>query len=559
MRKVFKFVTTILILLLSLSLTSCKDNNNLEVNYVVDIKKTESVGLKDIYTIYYKDGSTEKFEITNGENGQDGKPGIDGKPGENGQDGIPGINGVDGKPGIDGKTPHIGENGNWFIGDYDTGISATGPQGKPGQNGVDGKPGENGQDGKPGENAPHYGETFKVTFDLNGGRFAYGEESVVTVTWGDTLDLPIPFKTDYGFVGWYTGNTVNDKKFTCYDAVFRDVTLVAKYEKYENKVTCQKANEMTETSRLQEVIIEGIVKEVHDFERGTITIYDESGEFYLYTTFDVDGANQYATMKERPYKGDRIVVKTKLDLFLNKPEGTNSKVLEIERNVSKDNNIYNKISIRDAREISDCSFVELTGEVAFVNYGWNKRANGYYLIDGTESIYVTDGRYASTLKVGNRVTIKGEKFSYIYPTAIDKAEAIGYTGSTQIKNVTLVENDGLEHDIDLSFAEEYTITELMNKPYGENYRTKIYKVTGIIKKQNGQYLIYDLDNKTGSIIYDYSRTDVFSYLDKYEEQVLSMYVSVMSMKLYVGSAYTEFIPIQINGENQPYISQDKWL
>lgn len=42
---------------------------------------------------------------------------------------------TDGINGKDGVTPHIGANGNWFIGETDTGISA---QGKPGRDGVDG-------------------------------------------------------------------------------------------------------------------------------------------------------------------------------------------------------------------------------------------------------------------------------------------------------------------------------------------------------------------------------------------------------------------------------------
>lgn len=32
----------------------------------------------------------------------------------------------EGKPGEDGITPHIGENGNWWIGDIDTSIHAKG-------------------------------------------------------------------------------------------------------------------------------------------------------------------------------------------------------------------------------------------------------------------------------------------------------------------------------------------------------------------------------------------------------------------------------------------------
>ncbi len=47
----------------------------------------------------------------------------------NEQIGPPGENGADGK---DGQTPRIGENGNWWIGEQDTGIPATGPKGDKG-------------------------------------------------------------------------------------------------------------------------------------------------------------------------------------------------------------------------------------------------------------------------------------------------------------------------------------------------------------------------------------------------------------------------------------------
>ena len=58
-----------------------------------------------------------------------------------------GADGIDGKDGADGQTPHIGENGNWFIGETDTGVKAAGQDGTNGTNGADGA---NGQDGQPG-------------------------------------------------------------------------------------------------------------------------------------------------------------------------------------------------------------------------------------------------------------------------------------------------------------------------------------------------------------------------------------------------------------------------
>lgn len=48
-----------------------------------------------------------------------------------------------GRTGKDGLTPYIGENGNWWIGDTDTGIKVTGENGKDGADGKDGEKGKN--------------------------------------------------------------------------------------------------------------------------------------------------------------------------------------------------------------------------------------------------------------------------------------------------------------------------------------------------------------------------------------------------------------------------------
>lgn len=57
-------------------------------------------------------------------------------------DGLEGAGSIKGDPGI---TPHIGENGNWYIGDDDTGVPAEGtpgPEGPAGPRGEKGDPGE---------------------------------------------------------------------------------------------------------------------------------------------------------------------------------------------------------------------------------------------------------------------------------------------------------------------------------------------------------------------------------------------------------------------------------
>ena len=63
--------------------------------------------------------STKSIEILNGQDGATGPIGPIGPVGPRGQDGK---DGKDGKDGEDGLTPHIGQNGTWWVGDTDTGI-----------------------------------------------------------------------------------------------------------------------------------------------------------------------------------------------------------------------------------------------------------------------------------------------------------------------------------------------------------------------------------------------------------------------------------------------------
>ena len=90
---------------------------------------------------------------------------------------IKGEDGADGAPGKDGVTPHIGDNGNWYIGDVDTGKPSRGQDGQdgaPGKDGVDGAPGapgtpgKDGKDGAPGEDG--VSPTVEITAIDGGNR-----------------------------------------------------------------------------------------------------------------------------------------------------------------------------------------------------------------------------------------------------------------------------------------------------------------------------------------------------------------------------------------------------
>jgi len=213
----------------------------------------------DTYEIRYSDGHSSLFYVKNG---------------------VDGPQGIQGEPGQDGHTPviTIGSNGNWFVDGADTSIKAQGPKGDTGEQGPQGEQGEKGQDGssvltgsgtpnydlgsngdsyinlltwdyyvkendtwtlkgnikgETGHDSDLYGVTYTVTFDVQDGIMPEGYETTVEVgAFHSISDLPTPTKTDYRFIGWYNGLSLNDGQFTTLTPVTKDMTVYARYESY---------------------------------------------------------------------------------------------------------------------------------------------------------------------------------------------------------------------------------------------------------------------------------------------------------------------------------------
>lgn len=99
---------------------------------IVSIARTAgdgSPGTTDTYTITYTDGGTDFLTVYNGRNGEDGNDGVTPHIGANGNWYLGSTD--TGKPsrGADGATPTIGANGNWYLGDIDTGNKSRGEDG----------------------------------------------------------------------------------------------------------------------------------------------------------------------------------------------------------------------------------------------------------------------------------------------------------------------------------------------------------------------------------------------------------------------------------------------
>lgn len=134
-----------------------------------------------------------------GDTGTKGDPGPQGEKGDTGQQGSPGTPGKDGKDGI---TPHIGNNNHWYIGDYDTGVSAIGPQGPEGPKGDTGLPGEKGDQGEIGPQGPKGDKGEPGTNGAAGEPGADGFSPTVTTE---------PIESTPGHVNGGTSVTITDK------------------------------------------------------------------------------------------------------------------------------------------------------------------------------------------------------------------------------------------------------------------------------------------------------------------------------------------------------------
>lgn len=179
-----------------------------------------------------------------GANGADGAQGPKGDKGDKGDQGEPGLPGTNG---IDGLTPTIGENGNWFIGDVDTGVKA---EGKDGQDGQDGQDGKDGVDATDCENhtwsyevlrehtVTTYGVTLAVCDNCGDAMFVYDNHNYNKVfdikvptmenngavalicECGDLHDVEIPALSNSRFYMVEAGHCMKADKYSCslYDA-----------------------------------------------------------------------------------------------------------------------------------------------------------------------------------------------------------------------------------------------------------------------------------------------------------------------------------------------------
>lgn len=156
--------------------TEAKDTLVAAINEVARTGGAGSMDLRvaDGYIQYSTDGGSTWTNLIAVAELKGGK----GDPGNKGDTGATGAPGKDGKDGTNGITPHIGDNGHWYLGENDTGKpsrGATGAKGDPGTPGTTGPAGAPGKDGhSPVVTATKTGKA--TTISVNGTAIATVED-----------------------------------------------------------------------------------------------------------------------------------------------------------------------------------------------------------------------------------------------------------------------------------------------------------------------------------------------------------------------------------------------
>ncbi len=328
-----------------------------------------------------------------------------------------------------------------------------------------------------------------------------------------------------------------------------------------NCITIAEAIELAKTAgdagTAEKYYVYGIIKEVSNGMYGEMTIYDETGELYVYGVYSKDESTRYDAMTEKPVSGDEVVLLGMLKTYKEKPEMDRGYLQEFTHvDIEVDENEYVPSTVDAARNAEEGNKVKLTGVVAQITYASGMVPNGFYLVDNTGSIYIYGNDAASSVSEGNTVSVIGEKTYYVLATEQANADKFGYKGSCQLQNATVVENDKGNTDYDKSWITESTVKEIMETKVTENITTNIYKVNALVKKVPGNgfvnYYFNDIDGVTGSYTYTMCNGSDFAWLDAFDGKICTVYLSVMNAKSTTSGCVYRFMPIEVVYENYAF-------
>ena len=316
------------------------------------------------------------------------------------------------------------------------------------------------------------------------------------------------------------------------------------------------AKKIGETYSLGKYRIKAEIKSIESVTYGQMTISDDTGTLSVYGVYGSNG-EYFNALDPVPSVGDVITLEGSLHYYNGAAEMGKATMINLVHNETEfDDSDYSLMTVATARTMSDDSKVELTGVVAQYNVNSSKSKTGFWLVDGTESIYVYGENVAALVSVGNTVTIAGTVGHFISSSETTNAAKWGYKGALQITDPHLISNDKGSTDVDLSWVKSTTVKDIMDKDPSENITTTIYKVNALVSKAEGSgftnYYIDDIDGKTGSYVYTLANGSDLSWLEEFDGKICTVYLSVLNAKSTATGCTWRFYPIKVIDENYTF-------
>lgn len=299
------------------------------------------------------------------------------------------------------------------------------------------------------------------------------------------------------------------------------------------------------------------IKSIDDAGSGAMTIEDPTGTLSVYGTYSADGAKRYSELDEKPVKGDTVLLYGTIQNYKNKtPEIKSGWIIEFTKGIpSWSEDDYTEMTIGEAREAAVGSLVKVTGVVSRITFASGMKPNGFIIVGDNSSIYVYDNQIATAVAIGNKITLLAKKTMFIASKEASSAKKFGYKGACQLIDGHLLSNDEATNDLDLSFAQEKTVKEVIETSPSDNITSLIYHSNALIKRvqKEGQnfvnYYIDDLDGKTGSYVYTACDGKDFAWMDQYDGKICSVYYTALNAKSTSTGVLFRFLPIKIEDNN----------
>ena len=362
----------------------------------------------------------------------------------------------------------------------------------------------------------------------------------------------------YGTLQNYRGNTKEVQNAWLIDYVAVESAPVEPTITPDTYITI--ADALANAALVDETVrfyITATVQSIKNPAYGEMYIEDATGEIYVYGCYSEDGSIGYAAMEDKPYKGDTVTLYVTINVYNGTAQVKNARIISFTHNEIEVNEAdYTEMTVAEAREATDGALVKVSGVVARITYANGYVPSGFYLIDGTNSIYVYDGQIAARVAEGNTVTVLASKAHWILESEQSNANKFGYKGCNQLTDVVKFESDNGNTAFDTSWITESTMKDIITTPVTTDISTTIYKVNALVKKVPGSgfvnYYFFDIDGETGSYAYTQCNGGDFAWLDQFDGKICTVYISALNAKSTASDCYWRIVPIAVSYDNYQF-------